>query len=365
MKATVFTRQATVVFCMLILGSAGIISTTAAAESFDVALRQILRLSAGAAVMAAVSAVPFEKLKKLFPYGVAVSLVLLVVLLFSGTQINGMRGWFRYGSLSFQPSEPGKAFFLAGLITLLSADDSGKNPFIRKTVFPLLYLGVWLILLFLQPDMGTMLVYAATFGAVWFLAGAGWKNLAAAASGAVVSCTVFIYTHPYAIRRISGFLHPEDDPLGRGWHIRQLLRAISRGGWTGIKTDNAIWSRKYLPFSGNDSVFAVISEITGFAGAAITLLAISCIAFILFRSSADPEYSMSRKLYISGTAFMLLFQGFFHISVNIGLVPVSGITLPFVSCGGSSVISGALMLGISFSAMRVAEKKSSTSRMDK
>ena len=140
MKATVFTRQATVVFCMLILGSAGIISTTAAAESFDVALRQILRLSAGAAVMAAVSAVPFEKLKKLFPYGVAVSLVLLVVLLFSGTQINGMRGWFRYGSLSFQPSEPGKAFFLAGLITLLSADDSGKNPFIRKTVFPLLYL---------------------------------------------------------------------------------------------------------------------------------------------------------------------------------------------------------------------------------
>ena len=119
-----------------------------------------------------------------------------------------------------------------------------------------------------------------------------------------------------------------------------------------VKLDHAIWSRKYLPYAGNDSIFAVISEITGFCGAVVVPLALAAISFILFRTAAEEELDMRRRVYISGAAFMLLFQGLFHISVNIGLLPVTGITLPFVSFGGCSVISGALLIGISFSAMR-------------
>ena len=168
-----FFRKIAILFCLLVLCASGIISVSAGTESFGMALKQLMRLVYGAAVMAAVSAIPFKKLEKIFPYGIAFSLLLLIILLFAGTRINGMRGWFRFGSWSLQPSEPGKAFFLAGLALIMTSSHMcGK---FKKELFSLLYLAGWLTLLLLQPDMGTAMIYGVSFLCIWFLCGVDVK----------------------------------------------------------------------------------------------------------------------------------------------------------------------------------------------
>ena len=355
MKNSILKYQFIITLMILLLGFSGIITIaigcSQAAKPLDLVWKQLLRLLISSALIWGIANIRFERLKRVFPWCAAVSLVLLYTLLKFGSKINGMRGWFRYEAISLQPSEPGKAFFLAGFVLLMTNNRVRKLPEILKIAVCGAYTALWMAAVLLQPDMGTSAVYAATFLALLYFGNVKLRSLAAVASAFAACAILFILKHPYAMRRIDGFLNPELDPLGRGWHLRQLLRAISRGSWFGVKSVNATWSKSYLPFAYNDSAFATISETVGMVGASIIPLAFLAVGIILIRLAEDIKHDEAAQLYVKGAAFMIVFQSFLHISVNIGLLPVTGITMVFISYGGSSMLSGALLTGIAFSAL--------------
>ena len=303
--------------------------------------------------MCIMAAIPFEKIQKATPALCTASLALLYTLLFFGVKINGMRGWFRYSGLNLQPSEPGKLFFLAGLVMLMTGKRFEKLSDIRKTLLCGVYTLLWVSALLLQPDMGTTTVYAATFLAVLYLGGIKLRYIMTLLFSGASAGAFMVLSHPYAMRRITGFLHPEQDVLGRNWHLNQLLRSVARGSWFGVKSGNAVWSKSYLPFAYNDSAFATICETVGAVGAAFIPAAFLGMGIYLVKISGKKQLANDRKMLVSGAAFMLIFQSFLHISVNLGIVPVTGITLVFVSYGGSSMLSGCLLLGAVLSALNV------------
>ncbi|MBO5991220.1 MAG: FtsW/RodA/SpoVE family cell cycle protein, partial [Lentisphaeria bacterium] len=210
--------------------------------------------------------------------------------------------------------------------------------------------------LLLQPDMGTAAIYAATYLVTLVLCRIKWRYIISLVFAGIASAVSVILLHPYAMRRIEGFIYPELDPLGKGWHLRQLLLAVSRGSWFGVKSADAVWSRGYLPFASNDSAFAAITETLGAVGASLIPLGFLALAGILFVSGDKLEKYPDRRIYVIAAGFMMVFQSFLHISINLGLFPITGITLLFVSYGGSSMVSGALLAGIALSALSTEQK---------
>ena len=341
---------------VLFLGISSIITISIGSQStadpMSMVWKQLFRLVSGVTLLCITAAVPFEKIKKAVPYLTVSALILLYALPFWGVKINGMRGWFRFGILNFQPSEPGKIIFLAGLVMLLTAKRVEHFSDFCKTLLCGAYTAVWLAALLLQPDMGTAAVYAAVFPAVLFLGRIKLRYIASLLLAGAASGVTLVMLHPYALKRITGFLNPEQDTLGSNWHLNQLLRSVSRGSWFGVKSGNALWSRSYLPFAYNDSSFAAICETTGAIGAALIPAIFLALGLFLTGKAEKYQLSQDRKLLVSGAAFMLIFQSFLHISVNLGLFPVTGITLVFVSYGGSSMFSGCLILGTVLSALK-------------
>ena len=338
------------IFLVLFLGISGMI-TISVGGRFTLVWQQLLRLSAGMLLMCFISLLDFERIKKAVPFLCSVSVVLLYALLFFGVKLNGMRGWFRFHGLNFQPSEPGKAFFLAGMVWLMYSKKVRNSSDIVKILWCGSYTAVWLAALLLQPDMGTSAVYAATFIIMLYLSNIKLRCIFSLLAAGATAAAALIMLHPYALRRITGFLHPEQDILGRNWHLNQLLRAVARGSWFGVKSNNAVWSRSYLPFAYNDSAYAAICETIGAVGAAFIPAAFLAAGLILVKTAEKNKLPDDRKLFVAGAAFMLIFQSFLHISVNLGIFPVTGITLVFVSYGGSSMISGSILLGLALSAL--------------
>ena len=360
MKRHSFGIKLAVFFLVALLGVTGIlsiaVSSQSAADPLAMVWRQIFRLAAGLAVLWGASQISFERWKRLFPGFILLFFILLVLLIFFGVTVNGMRGWFRYGSTGFQPSEPGKAFFLAGLVLLHTHPVISKMADWKRVLVTGSYTACWMGVLLLQPDMGTAAIYAVTFLVTLALCRVNWRYIFALSFSGVAAAVAVVMTHPYAVRRIEGFLYPELDPLGKGWHLRQFLLAVSRGSWFGVKSANAVWSRGYLPFASNDSAFAAITEALGAVGASLIPLGFLALAGILFFSGDKLEKYPDRRLYVISAGFMMIFQSFLHISINLGLFPITGITLLFVSYGGSSIISGALLTGIALSALPTEQK---------
>ena len=361
MNGSIKKYQLVITIMILLLGLGGIISIAIGCHSFsrpfDLVWKQFFRLVAGLLLIRILAAIPFDKLKKSFPWCAAAFLIPLYILLKYGVKINGMRGWFRFETISFQPSEPGKAFFLAGLILLINSKRIKNMTQPMQIAASSIYTVVWLAAVLLQPDMGTATVYGASFIIILYFSGIKWQYLSGLLLSGAAAAAVFILKHPYAMRRIDGFLNPDHDPLGRGWHLRQLLRAVSRGSWFGVKSANATWSQSYLPFAYNDSVFATITETLGMVGASLIPLAFLTIGIMLIRLAEKNRLEECASLYVKGAAFMIVFQSFLHMSVNLGILPMTGITMVFVSYGGSSMISGALLIGIAFSALNTVQTR--------
>ncbi len=360
MKNRCFYLKLAIFSLVVLLGVTGILSIAvsrqSAADPLAMVWKQIIRLTLGAAVMWGASIIKFESWKKLFPCCCAIFFGLLLTLIRFGVTVNGMRGWFRYGGTGFQPSEPGKAFFLAGLVLLLTSPKFSAMAEWKRFLVTGIYTSCWLGVLLLQPDMGTAAIYAVTFIVILALAKIKWRYITALLIAGTAAAVSVILLHPYAIRRIEGFLYPELDPLGKGWHLRQLLLAVSRGSWFGVKSTDAVWSRGYLPFASHDSAFAAITETLGAVGASLIPLGFLAVSGIMFLSGDRLEKYPDRRLFVTGAGFMMVFQSFLHISINLGLFPITGITLLFVSYGGSSIISGALLTGIALSALSSEQK---------
>ena len=314
-------------------------------------LKQSLFLVAGVVAMFAAAAVPFRIYRKYAWIFGACGLLSLLVLPVFGVSIHGMRGWLRIGGFSLQPSELTKATFVLGLSMIFSRYE---RPEYWRFGWGALWTVAWLIPVARQPDFGTASIYFGVFVLFYVAAGGKLRYIAAPVAAGAAAAAWFVCRHPYALKRLCAFIDPEGDPLGSGWHARQFELAIARGHLFGAKLGGALWSNNYLPFSYNDSAFATLLETLGLAGGILIVLMLAVLAMAMWRLCV-PELPPANRLFIVGAMLLLVFQSIVHISVNLCLLPTTGLTMPFVSYGGSSLAGCFLLLGMALSAGRERE----------
>ena len=282
------------------------------------------------------------------------TLGIMVFVLAAGAATRGSQRWINVGFFTFQPSEFGKVLFVLVLAGFLA--DRARS--ISAPEVPLGALGYGLVpiaLVFVQPDIGTALVYTAALAAVLFVAGVRWSHLAVLITLTVVFALAVLWLlpaagvnvlKPYQAARLTGFTHPSTDPQGATYNLRQSITAVGAGGLRGRGILGATQTRlNYLPEHATDFAFASLAEEHGFFGASILLL-----LYLLVVWRALKIVAGARDLYCAivagGIAFMFLFQVFVNSAMTMGIAPITGIPLPFVSVGGSSMITNFLAIGI-------------------
>ena len=275
------------------------------------------------------------------------ALVLLILVLIPGIGIirNGSRSWFGIGGFGIQPSE----FAKLALIIFTSKYLEKSNKFLKsytKGVFPILAILMLVFgLIMLEPDFGTGMIIVVSIIALLFIAGVNIKFFLILGGVGIIGIIVLIMIAPYRMDRITSFLNPWSDPLGTGFQIIQSLYAIGPGGLLGMGLFNSRQKHFYLPEPQTDFIFSIISEELGVLG---VLIVVSLFAFLLYRSikiSLKCEDKFGKYLSF-GLIFQIIVQTILNLSVVIGLIPVTGVTLPFLSYGGSSLLISSISIGI-------------------
>jgi rod shape determining protein RodA len=293
----------------------------------------------------------YRRLRRPIYFG---TLGLMVFVLATGAATRGSKRWVDVGFFKFQPSEFGKVLFVLALAGFL-ADRARSINSTRATLSALGYGLAPILLVFLQPDIGTALVYASALGAVLFIAGVRWWHLGALTAATVIAALAILWVlpaagvnvlKPYQAARLTGFTHPGNDPRGATYNLRQSITAVGAGGLRGRGVLGATQTRlNYLPEHATDFAFASLAEERGFFGASILLL-----LYLLIVWRALKIVTSARDMYTAivagGIAFMFMFQVFVNAAMTMGIAPITGIPLPFVSVGGSSMITNFLAIGI-------------------
>jgi rod shape determining protein RodA len=268
--------------------------------------------------------------------------------------VRGSKRWLDLGFLQFQPSEFGKVLFVLALAGFLAERARRLNE-VRTTATALGLGSIPIFLVFLQPDFGTALVYCAAVAAVLFVAGTPWSHLGAIAAGLIGVAVLVLGALPaaglpilkdYQQKRLTSFLNPSDDPGGATYNITQSKNAIGAGQLRGRGVENATQTRlNFLPEDRTDFVFASLAEQRGFVGAALLLMLYLLVVWRGFRIVTLARDAFS-AMVAGGIVFALLFQIFVNVGMTMGIAPITGIPLPFVSVGGSSMIANMIAIGL-------------------
>lgn len=268
----------------------------------------------------------------------SIGLLLLVYIPGVGITLNGARGWIRLLGLQFQPSELVKMTFVVYLAAWLATRKGEEAHKIETGLMPFLFaLGSVVTLLVMQPDTGSMMVLAGTSLTMYFLSGApiSWFVLLSAVGSGLLAA--LIKASPYRAARFMVFLRPELDPQGIGYHINQAVLAIGSGGWLGLGYGQSRQKYLYLPTVESDSIVAVMAEELGFLAICLFLLLFGALVwrcFTIARASKDPFGSY----LAAGIGMMLAIQAVMNIGSMTGLLPITGVTLPFLSHGGTAMV---------------------------
>jgi cell division protein FtsW len=306
----------------------------------------------GASVVAGALAfqVPMRSWQRAAPWLFVTGVVLLALVLVPGIgrEVNGARRWLPLGIVNFQPSELMKV-----AVVLYAADYTArKHTFMhsfRRGLLPML--GVMLVvgwLLLREPDFGAFVVICAIAMGTLFLGGMNGKWFAGLVGLAAAGFAVLVVSSPYRIQRIFGFMDPWADAFGRGYQLSHSLIAFGRGEWLGVGLGGSVEKLHYLPEAHTDFLLAVIGEELGFVGVAVVvgLFAWLCLrAFAIGRRAALLERPFG-ALVAQGIAVWLGVQAFINMGVNLGVLPTKGLTLPFMSFGGSALLANCIALAI-------------------
>jgi rod shape determining protein RodA len=285
-------------------------------------------------------------------YGLLIFMLVVTPVL--GTSVRNTRRWIDIGPFRFQPSEFGKLLLVLFLAAFLA--ERGKRIYERQTTTAAIGLAsVPMLLVFLQPDFGTAIVYAAILGAALFIAGTRWSQVSVLLGLGVAIAAFVLWIGPamgvhvlkeYQRDRIVGFTNPSKDPSGATWNINQSITAVGAGGVNGRGPSGATQTNyNFLPEHATDFVFASTAEQRGFLGVTILLL-----LYLLVIWRALKVVTLARDAFAAiaagAIAFALLTQIFINVGMTIGMAPITGIPLPFVSVGGSSMVANLLAIGV-------------------
>ena len=285
----------------------------------------------------------FEKANTLLL--ISIILLILVIIPGIGTVRNGSRSWFGIGSFGIQPSEFAKLTLIIFTSKYLTKNEKNLK-YIKKGVWPILGIVILVFgLIMLQPDFGTGMIILVSIIGLLFVSGVDFKFFIRLGLIGVVGIVLLIAIAPYRLERILSFLNPWSDPLGSGFQIIQSLYAIGPGGLFGQGFMNSRQKHFYLPEPQTDFIFSIISEEFGFLGILIVATLFTIIIFKGFKIAQNSGDKFAKFLAF-GITFGLAFQAILNLMVVVGLIPVTGVTLPFLSYGGSSLLITLISMGV-------------------
>lgn len=309
--------------------------------------RQLLFAVLGLIAMTAIMNVDYQVWKKFAKAALLIGLVLLGLVLIPGVGVirGGARSWIGISSFGIQPSEFMKICMILFLSKMLSEKQGEITQFTKGLLPPLGVMGLAFGMIMLQPDLGTGVVLVGASLLIIFAAGARIAHLAGLAMIGVAGFVGLIIAAPYRLQRITAFLDPWSDPLGAGYQAIQSLYAIGPGGLVGLGLGASRQKYSYLPEPQTDFIFSIISEELGFIGGGLVLILFTLLVWRGMRTAITAPDTFG-SLLAAGITGMIAIQVIINIGVVIGMFPVTGITLPLISYGGSSLSLMLVSIGI-------------------
>jgi rod shape determining protein RodA len=315
-------------------------------DSFYYVRKQIIGISIGLVAMIAVLCIDYINYYRWSWYLYACNLIFLGLVLFIGSEGGGAYRWINLKVFDFQPSELSKLIIIITLAALLM-DYEEKPKSISSVLIFFSHVLIPMILIFLQPDLGTALVFIAIFFGMLYFAGLTWKHLLpVVCAGLAFLPLLWTRLLPYQKMRLVVFFNPELDPLGYGYQLKQSMIAIGSGGVTGKGIYQGTQAGlQFLPEPYTDFIFSVLGEELGFLGAVVLLLLYFFLIYHILKIGSYSKDTFGAYICV-GVAVMLVFQILVNIGMTLSIMPVTGIPLPFMSYGGNAMLVNMLSIGI-------------------
>ncbi|MFA6322320.1 MAG: putative lipid II flippase FtsW [Candidatus Buchananbacteria bacterium] len=349
-----------IVFGLIMLSSASSVeSYRRFGGTYAIIWRQISRgFLPGLILFYILSRFDYRRLEKKSVHFFFASLVMLILVFIPGIgeSYDKAKSWINIFGIPFQPAEIVKLFLIFALAGWFSYRGKEQNKDFWNGLVPFsLVLGLISLLIVLQPDMGTLMVIAVIALAVYFVAGASLLHLFGLGLAGLAALAGLIVIAPYRMARLTIFLHPEVDPQGIGYHINQAMLAVGSGGIFGLGFGQSRQKFAYLPEVIGDSIFAIMAEELGFIFAVALVLAFLYLAWEGFKLYQKTDNDYGRYVVVGITSWFV-FQAFFNIAAMIGLMPLTGIPLPFISYGGTSLAISMAAAGVLINISRQANQ---------
>lgn len=306
--------------------------------------RQALYAVAGLALFALLARTDFRALRRAAGPLLLAGFVLLAAVLVLGVSVNGARRWLDAGPVSVQPSELAKVAVVVWVAAWLSRRRPPAS--LGALLRPIgLVTGLTLLLVLLEPDLGSAIALLGAVGAILLVAGTPMRVLAGAGALMIGLVLAASWLEPYRRARLLAFLDPWQDPEGAGFQSVQALIALGSGGLFGVGLGESVQKVYYLPESSTDMIFAIVGEELGLAGAAAVILAYVAFGYAGFRIALRCRDPFGKRL-AAGLTALVCGQAAVNLAAVLGIAPLTGIPLPFVSYGGSSLVAGLAAVGI-------------------
>ncbi len=313
-------------------------------------MRQLAHVALGLGVMWIVAQSRVRNWEHAGPLLLIAAIALLIAVLIPGVgaQINGSTRWIRLGGFNVQPSELAKIFMVIYVAGYLVRKQEELRNFTQGILMVGIVLAIVGTLLLQEPDLGTVVVLTATTLTMLFLGGVRFWHFLACIGAGVGAIAILTLVSPYRMERVTGFLNPWADPFDSGFQLVQALIAFGRGEWMGVGLGGSVQKLFYLPAAHTDFIVAVLAEELGLIGV-VTIMTLFAIvvgrAFVLSRV-AEQSGKIYHARLAQGIGLLLGFQAIINFGVNLGVLPTKGLTLPFVSYGGSSMLASCFAVGL-------------------
>ncbi|KFZ29046.1 hypothetical protein IDAT_05045 [Pseudidiomarina atlantica] len=315
---------------------------------FHFVIRHSLYVALGLGLLAITVQIPSDWWFKGSAGLLLTALASLIVVLVVGHEVNGARRWIKIGPMTLQVAELAKFFFVIYLSSYLARRIDLVQENLREFIKPLVVLFFFAVLLLMQPDFGSLAVMIAIVVGMLFLAGARLWQFFAISIVLALGVTLLIIKEPYRMKRVTSFLDPWEDPFGSGYQLTQSLMAFGRGDWLGQGLGNSIQKLQYLPEAHTDFIMAVVGEELGFLGLVGVLVAVFAMvirALLIGRRGLRLDERFG-AFVAYGIGIWFAFQALVNIGAAAGMLPTKGLTLPFVSYGGTSLLVSCIALGL-------------------
>jgi len=339
---------ALVIVGLVMVYSAGIVvSHQNFGDDYFYLRHQVYSLVVGLAFLVVGLRIKYTTLEKLAPYLFFATFLALILVFIPGIGFSygGASRWIHVGPIFVQPTEILKVTFILYLASWLSKKGEGLRSFSYGFLPFLIMTGIIMFLIIKQPDMGTMITIGITAFVIFFVAGANLTHLLAAGGAGIALLVILIKATPYRMSRVIAFLDPDRDLQGVGYHINQAILAIGTGGLLGLGFGQSVQKYNYLPEVTGDSIFAVAAEELGFLR---MVLVMALYVFLAYRGFRIAKYApdVFTRLVATGITAWITFQAAINIGAMVAVFPLTGIPLPFVSYGGSSLVALLAAVGV-------------------